>query len=69
MHGFGIFFWNNGDKYEGNYEDNLKHGFGTFYWHNSKKIYRGNWRFGLQNGDGEFLFNIFFSKNLKLFFF
>jgi len=32
MHGFGIYNWNNGRKYEGMYEQDKKHGHGIYTW-------------------------------------
>lgn len=32
MHGNGIFTWEDGKRYEGEYMDDKKHGFGVFEW-------------------------------------
>ena len=30
MQGYGVFYWNDGRKYEGQFEDNKQHGFGKY---------------------------------------
>ena len=40
MHGFGVFTWKDGQKYEGGFANNLKSGHGTFEWPD-KRIYEG----------------------------
>jgi len=43
----------NGDKYEGEWENNLKHGEGTYIWANGDK-YEGEWKDGKKHGDGTY---------------
>ena len=51
MHGYGVFTWADGRKFEGNYYEDLKTGHGIFYWPNGQ-IYEGFWKDGLQEGVG-----------------
>ena len=32
MHGDGVYVWNDGRRYEGNYVNDKKHGFGVYMW-------------------------------------
>jgi hypothetical protein len=41
-HGFGVYYYFDGDKYEGNFLDDKMHGKGIFYYYNSDK-FEGNW--------------------------
>ena len=43
--------WNDGKKYDGEYEDFMKNGFGKFYW-NDNKYYEGQWLNNKQHGKG-----------------
>jgi hypothetical protein len=54
MHGYGEFYWNDGKKYFGYYEEDKKHGFGVFIWNSQPKLkcYIGFWEDGKQNGIG-----------------
>ena len=49
------YFWDNGDKYEGDYKDNKKHGFGSYFYANGEK-YEGEWFDDLKNGLGKMYF-------------
>ena len=40
MHGKGVFSWDDGRRYEGEYLDDKKHGHGVFYWPDGK-LYDG----------------------------
>ena len=55
MNGYGVFTWNDGRIYEGNFINDLKHGKGRFKWPDGK-IYSGTWEFGKQHGSGEYTF-------------
>ncbi len=35
MHGKGVFEWNNGNSYEGEYENDVRYGHGCMKWANS----------------------------------
>ena len=43
MHGFGIFTWPNGEKYEGQFSNDKLNGRGKFYWA-SGKYYEGEFK-------------------------
>jgi hypothetical protein len=51
MHGFGIFTWSDGRKYEGMYHEDKKEGRGVFTWPDGRK-YDGQWKNGKQHGLG-----------------
>lgn len=45
MHGFGVYTWKDGRKYEGEYKNDKKDGHGIYYWADGKK-YDGMWNDG-----------------------
>jgi len=45
MHGWGVFTWKDGKRYEGEYRLDLKEGQGKFIWPDGKK-YEGGWKEG-----------------------
>ncbi|MBR5250975.1 MAG: hypothetical protein IKV38_03045 [Clostridia bacterium] len=49
--GFGTYYWKNGDKYVGDYKNNLRSGYGTYYWKDGTK-YVGLWENDLKHGLG-----------------
>jgi hypothetical protein len=50
--GAGKMTWKNGNKYQGDWKDNLQHGRGLMtYWDGSR--YNGEWRMGQRHGEGE----------------
>jgi len=51
MHGIGVFTWEDGRKYDGEYSDDKKHGHGRFTWPDGR-VYDGQWSEGRQNGVG-----------------
>jgi hypothetical protein len=51
MHGYGVFTWADGRKYEGQYFDDKKEGRGVFTWPDQRK-YDGLWVNGKQEGPG-----------------
>ena len=51
MHGKGTFEWNNGQKYEGNYLEDLKHGPGILTMSDGI-ILKANWVKGKLDGKG-----------------
>ena len=51
MHGKGVFRWEDGRIYEGEYFENKKQGFGVLKAKNGKK-YEGFWDDGKQHGEG-----------------
>ncbi|XP_045441527.1 MORN repeat-containing protein 3 isoform X3 [Pipistrellus kuhlii] len=42
----------NGDRYVGEWKDNMKHGKGTQIWKKKGTIYEGDWKFGKRDGYG-----------------
>lgn len=42
MHGHGVYNWEDGRKYDGDYFENVKQGKGTLTWPDGK-IYSGGW--------------------------
>ncbi|KAF6278167.1 MORN repeat containing 3 [Rhinolophus ferrumequinum] len=42
----------NGDRYLGEWKDNMKHGKGTQIWKKKGAIYEGDWKFGKRDGYG-----------------
>ena len=56
MNGKGVFKWKDGEKYIGNYLNNLKHGFGK-YEYNSNQYYEGFWVNNKQHGKGLYYLN------------
>lgn len=51
MHGYGVYTWLDGRRYEGSYNTNKKHGRGTYTYSDGSK-YSGEWVKGLQHGVG-----------------
>jgi len=49
--GKGTYTWDNGDKYVGEYKDNLRDGLGTYTWANGDK-YVGEFKDGKSHGQG-----------------
>ena len=37
MHGTGVYTWNDGRKYEGEFVEDKKHGFGKYFWGDGRK--------------------------------
>lgn len=54
MEGIGIYVWNDGRKYEGQYKDDKKHGFGVYNWADGR-CYEGYWYKGKQHGIGTYV--------------
>ncbi|MDR0558795.1 MAG: PDZ domain-containing protein [Prevotellaceae bacterium] len=54
-HGQGTYFWNNGDKYEGQWLNGSRNGEGVFYWANGDK-YEGSFENSKREGEGVFTF-------------
>ena len=51
MEGAGIYTWQDGRSYEGEYKDDKKHGYGIYKWTDGR-IYYGWWYKGKQHGLG-----------------
>ena len=56
LNGKGVFYYVNGDKYDGDFKDNKLNGYGTLYYKNGNK-YEGEWKNNKKNGKGLFLFS------------
>lgn len=54
MEGMGIYFWQDGRKYQGQYKDDKKHGFGQYIWADGR-TYEGYWFRGKQHGLGKYI--------------
>ncbi len=54
MEGMGVYVWNDGRKYEGEYKDDKKHGYGVYVWADGR-CYKGFWSRGKQHGLGQYL--------------
>jgi len=50
----GIYFWQDGRKYQGQYKDDKKHGFGQYIWADGR-TYEGYWFRGKQHGLGKYI--------------
>ena len=49
--GKGIFYWKNGNKYEGDYKNDKREWKGIFYWNNDDK-YVGDFKTDKKEGEG-----------------
>ena len=56
MNGNGVFSWEDGKKYIGNYNDNIKQGYGKLFW-NENKYYEGEWLNNKPHGEGMYYLN------------
>lgn len=54
MHGFGVYKWKDGRKYEGTYKMNKKQGHGCYTYSDGSK-YKGEWVDGIQHGEGSII--------------
>ena len=62
MEGMGIYIWNDGRQYQGQYKDDKKHGFGVYTWADGR-TYTGYWKNGKQEGEGKYYIP---SENIEL---
>ena len=53
--GYGVFEWESGNRYEGNYLDDERHGYGVMKW-TDESVYMGIWDGGIQHGVGVMVF-------------
>jgi hypothetical protein len=53
MDGYGVYFWQDGRRYEGSYLKDKKDGFGTYTWADGRQ-YVGMWKNGKQHGEGKY---------------
>jgi hypothetical protein len=54
-HGFGKYFWNDGSRYEGQWQNDKRNGKGKFVWSNGD-VYEGEFQNGMQNGFGKIIY-------------
>jgi len=54
--GKGIFYYNNGSRYEGDWKNDIKEGKGIFYYNNGDR-YEGDWKNGIIEGKGIVYYN------------
>jgi len=56
IEGNGEFIYSNKMKFVGKFNKNLRNGFGIYYYNKEESVYyKGNWKNGLQNGEGEII--------------
>jgi hypothetical protein len=55
----GIYTWNNGRVYDGDWDNTLRHGFGRYTWPDNRR-YEGEWKRDKRDGHGLFFFCFFF---------
>jgi len=53
MHGYGVYTWKDGRRYEGQYLKDRKHGHGVYKWADGR-MYDGQWENGRQHGEGTY---------------
>jgi hypothetical protein len=53
MEGMGVYTWQDGRRYEGEYKDDKKHGYGIYTWADLRQ-YQGAWFRGKQHGLGSY---------------
>ena len=56
MHGNGIYYYSDGDKYDGEWKYDKKSGKGVYYYNNDYK-YDGEWNNDNKHGKGIYYFN------------
>ena len=49
--GYGIYYFSNGDKYEGEWKNDKREGYGIYYYSDKDK-YEGEWKNDLKDGYG-----------------
>ena len=54
--GYGIYYYKNGNKYDGNWKDNKKEGKGSFFYSDKGEVYKGDFVNDLPNGKGIYYF-------------
>ena len=61
MQGQGTYYWNNGNKYVGDWYEGKRHGQGTMYYSAddsyNRKYYDGDWYEGKRHGQGTLVWN------------
>lgn len=54
--GIGVFYFANGDRYQGNWKGDRFNGYGNYFFDSSGDMYCGNWVDGLKHGVGTYIF-------------
>ena len=54
-HGYGVYMFSNGDKYEGNWKNGKKHGYGVSTWYSGRK-YEGDWQNNNKHGQNKMFY-------------
>jgi hypothetical protein len=54
MDGKGLFKWEDGRRYLGEFKGDLRHGSGEFRWPDGR-VFKGFWKGGVMDGEGVFL--------------
>ena len=54
--GYGVYYYQNGDKYDGQWKDDKKEGKGYFFYKETGEVYKGNFSNDLPNGIGIYYF-------------
>jgi len=52
----GTYYYNDGNRYEGEWKDGIKNGKGTYYFKSGDR-YEGEWKDGIKNGKGTYYYN------------
>ncbi|MGC6366536.1 MAG: MORN repeat-containing protein [Candidatus Marinamargulisbacteria bacterium] len=55
QHGYGTYYYTDGNKYEGEWKDGERHGNGTYYFNDGSR-YEGEWKDGQQHGYGTYYY-------------
>ena len=53
--GYGVYYYENGDKYDGNWKNDKKEGKGYYFYNQTGEVYKGNFNNDLPNGMGIYL--------------
>ena len=67
-HGFGVYYYCNGDRYEGAWKKGSRHGMGSYYYAEFGSRFYGNWINDKMHGPGQlehknYLFRGFWNNN------
>ena len=65
MEGYGIFYFNNGNRYDGEGKNSKKDGKARFYFNDGKIIYDGYYKDGVRHGKGTWYYSDGDSRQAK----
>ncbi|XP_076181496.1 uncharacterized protein LOC143153810 isoform X1 [Ptiloglossa arizonensis] len=70
QHGFGVYYYVNGDVYEGSWKKNFRHGMGSYLYADTKTKFMGTWIVDRMQGPGQLIhprhrFHGFWELNLE----